>query len=111
MKTAIITRKKIAAVVRTTAMAEEETAAAVEIAVTIETAAAIRTAAIMGIAAALETIDIAARALKIFRKSAIIATEEKTAIVAARASKKEGFASFHRREKYIWINDNAVAFA
>lgn len=80
-------------------MVKEGTVAVVGTTATTETAPAVRTVAT------------AARPPKVFRKRAIIAAGEKTVTVAASAFKKSSAASFNKKEKYIWINDNAAAFA
>lgn len=99
-KTAIITRKKTAAVVRDTATAKKETVAAVEIAATRETADAMGTAAMTKTAAAVKIVATATRAPKIFRKIAIIAAGEKTMTVAANAFERSAVTGFNRRKKY-----------
>lgn len=88
-KTAITTREDTAAIFWTEATAEERIAAAVRIATTTKTAAAMKTMVTV------------AKAPKIFKKMAIIATGEETTTVAARTSKKSGAISFDKGEKYI----------
>lgn len=58
-----------------------------------------------------ETVVAAMETSKIFRGRAIIPEQKKTAIVAAEISRKNNPASFNKREKYIWITNNAAAFA
>lgn len=78
-----------------------------ETAIVLETAATTK----KDIMAIIETAAVAARALKIFIKRNIITTEEKTVIIAAKAFRNDGIASFDRKVKYIWINGNAMVFA
>lgn len=88
-KTAIIVKKETAAAVGTADMAKERTAAAIETAATTRTAVAMKTAITVS------------KALKIFRKGVIIATREKTAIVATRIPRRGSATSFNMGEKYI----------
>ena len=92
-KSAVTTRKKTVAAVGTAATAEIGTIA------TIKTTAVVRTAVAV------------AGAPKIFKKEAIITAGEKTSSVTAMTSRRGSAASFNREEKYIWINDDAAAFA
>lgn len=110
-KTTVIIIEKITATIRTATMVEEATVDAVGIIAMMGSAATVETAATIGTAAIVGTVATAARASKIFRKSAIIAVKKETATMAARVSKKGGAVSFNRREKYICINGNAMVFA
>lgn len=76
-----------------------------------KTTTALRIAATAGIAATVATAAMVMGAPKFFKKGAIIATGEKTATVATKASRRGSAASFDEREKYIWINGNAAVFA
>lgn len=87
-KIAVTTRKETVAIVKTIPTTEKRIAAKIGTAATREIAAVIKTAAIIETAVAVETMAIAARALKIFRKKAIIAAGKKTANMVAKASKK-----------------------
>lgn len=99
--TAATAEEKTAAVVKTAAMMG--TTAVIGTITTAEerTTAVVRTAVMTGIMALVKTTAGVAKALKVFKKDAIITVGEETAIVVARASKKSSAASFKRRGKYI----------
>lgn len=98
-KTAVTPKEETMTAVRTAIMVEKEIAAAVETAIIMETAAVV------------ETVAIAGKALKVFKKRAIIATGEITATVPAKIFQKDSATNFNRKEKYIWINSNTAVFA
>lgn len=103
-KTLVIVREETAAIVRTIAMAGKKTVAVVKKIV------AVKTIIIMGTLVAVETMVAVIWALKVFRKKSIIAVKKETAIVAAKALKKDSTANFNGKKKYIWINGNVMAF-
>lgn len=57
------------------------------------------------------TVVVVARALKVFKKGAIIVTRKKIATIAVKIFKKSNAASFNKKEKYIQINSDTAASA
>lgn len=102
--TPITVKKIIVDIMKTAAMTRERTIAA------LETAALVGITAITKTRAIINNVVAMAKAPKVFKKEFIIVMKEKTATVVAKTFRKNSVVNFNKKEKYIKINGNIVAF-